>query len=56
MIKDRVYRLEDTNGDGVADQSTIFAEGFNELNHGAAAGTRRLKIRFILPFIRMSGD
>ncbi len=42
MIKDRVYRLEDTNRDGVADQSTIFAEGFNELNHGAAAG--------VLPF------
>ena len=42
MIKDRVYRLQDTNGDGVADQSTIFAEGFNELNNGAAAG--------ILPF------
>jgi putative membrane-bound dehydrogenase-like protein len=29
-IKERVYRIEDTNGDGVADTSTVAFEGFNE--------------------------
>jgi quinoprotein glucose dehydrogenase len=29
-IKERVYRLEDTNGDGVADLSRVVFEGFNE--------------------------
>ncbi len=29
-IKERVYRLEDTNGDGVADVSRVVFEGFNE--------------------------
>ena len=28
-LKDRVYRLQDTNNDGIADSSRIIAEGFN---------------------------
>ena len=28
-LKDRVYRVQDTNGDGVADSSRIIVEGFN---------------------------
>ena len=38
MVKEKVHRLEDTDNDGVADISQVFAEGFSELNHGAAAG------------------
>jgi quinoprotein glucose dehydrogenase len=30
VIKERVYRLEDTNGDGVADFSRVAFEGFND--------------------------
>ncbi len=28
-LKDRVYRVQDTNGDGIADSSRIIVEGFN---------------------------
>lgn len=35
---ERIYRLEDTNGDGVADKKTVFAEGFNTEVTGIAAG------------------
>ena len=35
---ERVTRLVDTDGDGVADQSTIFAQGFDEPAAGIAAG------------------
>ncbi|MDG1857187.1 MAG: HEAT repeat domain-containing protein, partial [Verrucomicrobiota bacterium] len=38
MVKERVHLIEDTNGDGVADRSRVFAEGFNKENNGAAAG------------------
>ena len=38
MVKERVHLIEDTDGDGVADQSQVFAEGFNKENNGAAAG------------------
>lgn len=41
-IKERVHLIEDTDGDGLADKSRVFAEGFNEVNNGAAAG--------VLPF------
>ncbi len=37
-ISEKIIRLVDTNGDGVADQSTIFAEGFNTEVTGIAAG------------------
>jgi putative membrane-bound dehydrogenase-like protein len=30
VIKERIYRVEDTNGDGVADRSRVVFEGFNE--------------------------
>lgn len=36
--KERIFRLTDTDGDGVADRMTLFAEGFNEPNSGIAAG------------------
>jgi quinoprotein glucose dehydrogenase len=29
-LKERVYRIQDTDGDGFADESRVFAEGFNE--------------------------
>lgn len=35
---DRIRRLVDTNGDGQADEVTIFAEGFNQLEDGTGAG------------------
>ncbi|WP_162276053.1 PVC-type heme-binding CxxCH protein [Roseimaritima ulvae] len=35
---DRVRRLVDQDGDGVADQVSTFAEGFNRLEEGSAAG------------------
>lgn len=35
---DQVRRLEDTDGDGKADRSTVFAKGFNEPLDGLAAG------------------
>lgn len=30
VLKERVYRVQDTNGDGVADSSTVAFEGFND--------------------------
>ncbi len=30
--KEQIYRLDDTNGDGVADRSMVIAEGFNGIN------------------------
>lgn len=38
MPRERVWRLEDTNGDGVAERRTLVAEGFNEVESGIAAG------------------
>ena len=35
---DRVRRLSDTNGDGRADESTVFADGFNAIEDGTGAG------------------
>lgn len=37
-ITERIRVLEDTDHDGVADKSTVFAEGFNEEFTGVAAG------------------
>ncbi len=37
-MKERVYRLADTDGDGVADESKVFYEGFNEEFNGVIAG------------------
>ncbi len=37
-FKERIYRLTDTDGDGVADKLTVFAEGFNSPVSGIAAG------------------
>ena len=37
-LKERVYRIEDTDGDRVADHSEIFYEGFNEEFNGVIAG------------------
>ena len=36
--KERIYKLTDTAGDGVADKLTVFAEGFNSPVSGIAAG------------------
>jgi quinoprotein glucose dehydrogenase len=35
---DRIRRLQDTNGDGVADESIVVADGFNRLEDGTGAG------------------
>ena len=35
---ERIWRLEDTDGDGIADKRTVFAEGFNTEVTGIAAG------------------
>jgi putative membrane-bound dehydrogenase-like protein len=37
-VKERIFKLSDTDGDGVADRMVLFAEGFNEANSGIAAG------------------
>lgn len=37
-VPDRVVRLTDSDGDGRADQQTVFADGFNEPLDGLAAG------------------
>ncbi len=37
-ISEKIIRLVDTNGDGIADQSTVFAENFNTEVTGIAAG------------------
>jgi len=37
-LKERVYQMRDTDGDGVADRLTVFAEGFNSEVNGIAAG------------------
>ncbi|RLS56286.1 MAG: glucose dehydrogenase [Planctomycetota bacterium] len=36
--QDRIRRITDTNGDGVADQSTVYAQGFNAIEDGTGAG------------------
>src|SRR4030095_14179395 len=38
QFEERITRLEDTNGDGVADKSTIFADGFRAPLDGTGAG------------------
>ncbi|VTS02024.1 PVC-type heme-binding CxxCH protein [Tuwongella immobilis] len=35
---DRVRQVVDTNGDGVADRSTVFADGFNKAEDGIGSG------------------
>jgi quinoprotein glucose dehydrogenase len=37
-VSDRIYQLRDTDGDGVADKITVFAEGLNSEVAGIAAG------------------
>lgn len=37
-LTDRVRLIEDSNGDGVADKDSVFATGFDKLEHGTAAG------------------
>jgi quinoprotein glucose dehydrogenase len=36
--EERIARLEDTNGDGIADKTTIYADGFREPLDGTGAG------------------
>ena len=36
--QDRLRLIEDTNGDGVADTATVFADGFNDIADGTGAG------------------
>src|SRR4051794_18520052 len=38
LESDRVRRVEDRDGDGRADHATVFADGFNQLESGTAAG------------------
>ncbi|QOV89311.1 DUF7133 domain-containing protein [Humisphaera borealis] len=37
-LSERVRLIEDSNGDGIADKDTVFATGFDKLEHGTAAG------------------
>ena len=37
-ISERIYQLRDTDGDGIPDKMTVFAEGFNSEVTGIAAG------------------
>ncbi len=48
---ERVRLLEDTDGDGKADRSTIFADGFHSLETGSAAGVLALGNGIILTVI-----
>lgn len=38
VVSEKIHRLIDSNGDGVADQSSVFAEGFQTEVTGVAAG------------------
>lgn len=38
QFEERITRLEDTNGDGIADKSTVFADGFRDPLDGTGAG------------------
>ena len=38
MVKERIHLLQDTNNDGKADISKVFAEGFNQEINGVMAG------------------
>ena len=38
VLSETIHELRDTDGDGDADQSTAFAEGFNTIVTGVAAG------------------
>ena len=38
VVSDRIRLIEDRDGDGKADHSTVFAEGFREMADGPAAG------------------
>jgi len=46
--EDRIVRLVDTDGDGVLDEKTLFAGGFNDPADGIAAG--------VLPTVRADGS
>jgi quinoprotein glucose dehydrogenase len=37
-VSDQVRRIEDTDGDGVYDRTTVFSTGYNDVEEGAAAG------------------
>ncbi|WP_425510020.1 DUF7133 domain-containing protein [Verrucomicrobium spinosum] len=52
---ERIYRLEDSDGDGVADKRTLFAEGFNTEVTGIAAGILWHDAGCIAPSRRISG-
>jgi quinoprotein glucose dehydrogenase len=38
IAHDRIRRIEDTDGDGVADRATVFADGFHQAAEGIGAG------------------
>ena len=38
VLSEKIFRIEDSNGDGFADSSKLFADGFNTEVTGIAAG------------------
>lgn len=38
VLSESIHELRDTNGDGVADEASVYAEGFNTIVTGVAAG------------------
>ena len=52
---ERIRLLRDTDHDGIADRSTIYAEGFDDLLDGAAGGIFPWMIEYILPVSHISG-
>ena len=54
--KENVYRLTDTDGDGVADQSLLVVDDFNDEVTDVAGGLLKQKTIFLWPGVRICGQ